>query len=633
METWTLENDTLRIDFDPNAVQCVVTRKDSGLRWAFRDNAEGDLRIVLSSLETRADLRDAREKQVYRYSTPTEERLTCHLNGLPGGVGLSISYVLGSPAEMLRIEIEPLMTTSSSHISHVWYPGRLEPVDDETAFTLWPHGGGTMIPARHNQAIAADMSAYETQVKGLPYSIAYSWHLYQPWWGALGRKSAYLAIAETPFDFALELVHPKGGPTITRPVWVPSLGRLAYQRVIQYHFMERTDHVALAKCYRRYAQQIGRWMPLESKFERNPNVRRLVGSVIVPVSICRHNVQRQPVQHEVVSFARRTAQVKRLRALGRDRVYLHIDGWGYRGYDNQHPDFLPPNPEAGGWSGLVELSQTAKACGYLFGLHDQYRDYYLDSPAFSETHAIKAHDGSLPHWSRWAGGRQSLLCAREMLPWVRHNYAQLRGRGVHLTASYLDVFAMNPLDECYDPAHPTTREDTYRWRAKAFAHMRGLGMAVSSEEPADCFTPDLDFVHWNAYPRHPGEHSSYLGIPVPLHTLVYHDALLTPAHFDYGHAPGTRAQHYLAGLAQVQIPYGNIEWDRQEQFEQVDVLAELHTAWATHELLEHRLLDADGMVQAFDYPEGRITIDLEGLRYQVDGGPVATEGWVDVSAL
>ena len=37
--------------------------------------------------------------------------------------------------------------------------------------------------------------------------------------------------------------------------------------------LERTDHVALAKLYRRYAQRIGRWVSLDAKFERNDNVR------------------------------------------------------------------------------------------------------------------------------------------------------------------------------------------------------------------------------------------------------------------------------------------------------------------------------------------------------------------------
>ena len=63
--------------------------------------------------------------------------------------------------------------------------------------------------------------------------------------------------------------------------------------------------------------------------------------------------------------------------------------------------------------------------------------------------------------------------------------------------------------------------------------MRSLGMAVSSEEPADCFVPYLDFVHWNGYPRTPTMVGDHVGIPVPLGTLVYHDPLLTHALYDY----------------------------------------------------------------------------------------------------
>jgi len=60
----------------------------------------------------------------------------------------------------------------------------------------------------------------------------------------------------------------------------------------------------------------------------------------------------------------------------------------------------------------------------------------------------------------------------------------------------------------------------------------------------------------------------------------------------------------------------------------LDILAQLHEAWATHELLDHHLLDAAGMVQEFVYPEGKISIDLGERRYRIEGGPVATDGWV-----
>lgn len=95
-----------------------------------------------------------------------------------------------------------------------------------------------------------------------------------------------------------------------------------------------------------------------------------------------------------------------------------------------------------------------------------------------------------------------------------------------------------------------------------------------------------------------------------------------------GHPSDKRAQHFLEGLAQVEIPYGKIDWDRRAHFAQVDILAQLHEAWATHELLDHHLLDAAGMVQEFVYPEGKISIDLGERRYRIEGGPVATDGWV-----
>ena len=53
-------------------------------------------------------------------------------------------------------------------------------------------------------------------------------------------------------------------------------------------------------------------------------------------------------------------------------------------------------------------------------------------------------------------------------------------------------------------------------------------------------------------------------------------------------------------------------------------------AWGTAELVSHRLLDSDGMIQEFEYPEGKISIDLNELRYRIQGGSVETDDWVQV---
>ena len=81
--------------------------------------------------------------------------------------------------------------------------------------------------------------------------------------------------------------------------------------------------------------------------------------------------------------------MKRLKALGLDKLYIHTDGWGKNGYDNDHPYILPPCEQAGGWVGFKKFSDVCRELGYVFALHDQYRDYYYDSPVFDKNKAIR----------------------------------------------------------------------------------------------------------------------------------------------------------------------------------------------------------------------------------------------------
>ena len=92
-------------------------------------------------------------------------------------------------------------------------------------------------------------------------------------------------------------------------------------------------------------------------------------------------------------------------------AYVHLDGWGARGYDNVHPDPLPPAERAGGWAGLRALADTADELGYTLILHDQYRDYYLDAPSYSPEWAVVDEQGKRPSHALWAGGQQELLCS------------------------------------------------------------------------------------------------------------------------------------------------------------------------------------------------------------------------------
>ncbi len=618
-----LQNDRLLINIDPDTALASVHLKGEDLAWSFEPSLDADVVVRHGTTEISAHLREARHKRVRRFRTAADERVCLFYEGLPGNTGVLISYCLPESGPTLRIEAEALPSGTVSRIAELRYPGPVAWRSSAPSHTLWPNAAGMLLPNNHPTAVTPNG-------EGIAERLAFTRSLYQPWWGVVGDRGAYAAIAETPFDFAFDIRHPAGGPTTTRPIWMASHGHLAYPRAIRYSFFGTADHVTLAKTYRAYAKSIGRWVSLEEKFDRNPRAKGLIGATIFPVPICRHAVLPRRQMHRVTSFERRTEQIRRLKALGREKVYLHVDGWGFRGYDNQHPDVFPPCPEAGGWDGLITMSQAADERGYLFGLHDQYRDYFLDGPLFCESRAVKDASGTLPQWALWDGGPQTVLCAKESLANIRRNFSELLGRGVKLTASYLDVFAIVPMDECFDPAHPMTREDCYRWRAAGLDYVRSLGLAISSEEPVDCFVPHLDFAHWADYPRHGFMKGDYLGIPIPIHTLVYHDALLLPAVFDYGATPENRARAFLEGLARVEIPYGSIEWDSPERFRHVDLLAGLHEVWGTAELTNHKLLEPEGLVQEFEYPDGAVAIDLRELRYRIDGGPLATAGWQDV---
>ena len=150
------------------------------------------------------------------------------------------------------------------------------------------------------------------------------------------------------------------------------------------------------------------------------------------------------------TFDERAAQLRALHDRGLTEAYIHLDGWGNHGYDNLHPDPFPPHEASGGAEGMKRLSDTARELGYIFGIHDQYRDYYYDAPSFDMDNACENEDGSHPFCSVWYGGPHSLLCATLAPEYVLRNYNTFEELGIVIEGSYLDVFSVVALDECFN---------------------------------------------------------------------------------------------------------------------------------------------------------------------------------------
>lgn len=463
---------------------------------------------------------------------------------------------------------------------------------------------------------------------------------YMPWFAQVKDGEGCIAIAETPWNAAYDVDHPAGGPyTHVSIRWEPSLGRMEDRRVLQYRLLSRCDHNDICKEYRAYVKEKGSLRTLREKAVRNPGVDRLIGCCFVHTGI-KTKVQPDsdfydpaaPEKNEhCTPFSVRAAEVKRLHQAGVPKLYLHLDGWAQPGYDNQHPDYGPACREAGGWSGMKELADTLHECGYLFGIHDQYRDYYRAAPSFDENFACRLPDGTIPGHHRWAGGSQSYLCGTQAPYYVKRNFKAIEAAGIRLDAAYLDVFTCNEGDECAHPWHRMTRRDCCDYRNACFEFLLSRNILSSSEEVSDWAIPSLIFCHYAPYDfmlAEPG--SPKHGVPVPLFNLVYHDCVIEPWMMDRA---GGREDYMLYALLNGGAPYlirdagylkidgafgGDEGLSLEEAVRRCRVVSELHEKVAKCEMLRCDLLAEDGSVQRSVFSDGtQVTVDFAGQTYEL----------------
>lgn len=414
-----------------------------------------------------------------------------------------------------RVEGETL-----GQVSGVSFPSAVDfnGTEKGRGYTVLPRMQGTLIPS----GTAAKI------VDGL----AFGRDAYIPIFGQVRDGSGYVCVFDTPYDARYELDNEN-----VAPIFIPSLGKMGYPRVLLYKFFEKCDYNDFARYYREYLEARGGILTLEQKCALNPAIKQILGTPIVHIDpVCIHispksaYYGRGEANDLVRGFAWAEDILLKLSLAGLDKAYVHLDGWGVGGYDSHHPEPFPPSPEAGGAEGMKRLSETADRLGYALAVHDQYRDYYYNCKSFDIKNATMQADGNYPHYSIWYGGDQTILCAKLAPAYVNKNYDEFDRLGIRLKGAYLDVFSVVELDECFDPDHPMTREECAEYRGRCFSALTSRGLIPSSEEPvgwsmryislchhAPFFTSDL-----GSFEAEP------VGVPIPLFNLVYHDCVVIP---------------------------------------------------------------------------------------------------------
>ncbi|MHB1356166.1 MAG: DUF5696 domain-containing protein [Anaerolineae bacterium] len=347
-----------------------------------------------------------------------------------------------------------------------------------------------------------------------------------------------------------------GDPSISLHMWrdlsMPAPGRLrtAFRlrdtaRSFELRCLGSGDLFTLATAYRQRAEELGYRQTWAQKIARQPKAAKLIGACnfklwTALVRKVDDNLNETEVSvywtfdeaAQIAEHLRHDVQI--------DDVLFHLGGWTRYGYDCRHPDIMPPNPECGGESGLVDCARRVQACGYLFCLHDNYQDMYRDAPSWDEACLEKKPDGSPVIGGVWLGGRAYYTCAREALklakrpenlPAVQHAIAP--------DIYFIDTtYAVGP-QTCSDPRHPLTRQEDIAYKAELSDYARDAIGLFGSECGREWALPHADFFEglmsvsgrYYHFPRL--EPDSCGGSVVPFFEMVYRDCIALHGKYEH----------------------------------------------------------------------------------------------------
>lgn len=617
------------IRFDESRLLFTITHEGDSWNWGegFRPRIECEEGTIYFA--------DAKKISHEEWKTGIGHGILSHfegfeLNGADAGIAFDTIVWIEEVSGDVFFEWVPL-STETVKVKSVYWPGYMEFDEKKDSwYTLLNWQQGLLVPNTWKTAV--DKVVFD----GFMGTAG----AYMPWFGQVKDRAGYIAICEQPWNAAYYTEHPAEGPyTHVGIRWEPSLGKMDYRRVMKYSFVKDCDYNDLCKIYRNYVIEKGRFKSLAEKAVKTPSIDQLIGSAFLHKGIKTqvmtnsdfYDAENPDKNNHLTPFSVRTEEIKKFHELGVEKLYLHLDGWAEPGYDNQHPDYLPACEKAGGWKAMKELSDTMHECGYLFGIHDQYRDYYYAAKTFDENFATRLADGTIPSHARWAGGPQTYLCATQAPFYVKRNFTEIMDNGIKLDCAYLDVFTCNEGDECSHPWHKMTRRECYEYRNTCFEYLLSKGILPSSEEVNDWAIPSLVFCHYAPYDfmlDRPG--SPKRGIPVPLFNLVYHDCLIEPWMMD---KVSEEEDYMLYAVLNGGAPYlvrdgayqntdgsfaGGVEITIEDQIKRCKVVSDLHEKVAKCEMVRHEMVDGNPEVQRTTFADGTVvTVDFQAQTYQI----------------
>lgn len=605
--------------------------------WSMAPSSQDDMLVKSRAEEFYLRLADAGKIEIMPYDTGYKTGVKIRLEqfrdggllneGLDLDLALCLTICFKGKAEELICDAVAIEHEAS--VRQLDWPKELDA--HEVNYTVLNHVRGNLLPRNwpkeyhpYSNVPGGQESLIKSDTSIIQSNLIECWSM--SWWGFQKGGSAMMLIVETPDDAAYKFHHPAGGPTVLGPRWLACLGRLRYPRSVRMCFFEKGNYVTLCKRYRRHVMDTGQFVSLKEKIAAEPLVGKLIGTPHLRQHALRnykpgghrYDPNNSERNYRVTTFDELAQQLRKLKTGGIDRLYVTLAGWPYLGYDRQHPDVLPPAPDAGGWEGLKRWADTCKELGYIYNLHDQYRDYYVDAPSYDPQFAIHEEDtvsrptvfpgtrfgtwkeGNIPFMDYWDGGKMAYLNARFAPGHLAKNYQLMFDHGIRMQGSYLDVFGYVPPTEDFNPEHPLTRADCMKYRAACFRWARNNLGIVGTEAGADWVVPYVDYSS--------GANAGRC-ISVPLYSLVYHDAIMTPEG-----GLGDRLRCLLNG------GYADVPRDieNKKDMDLMRRVCALHQRVALLEMTNHEFLDKNYRKERSSFADGTtVTIDRDAGTFEI----------------
>jgi hypothetical protein len=612
-KTWTLSNQTLKVEVDDKTALFTVFDKRCSKTWK---------QLPL------------KEKFVVENIVQQGNKLNLKLSGK---YNLDVEVVLNDESA-LEVNISG---ENSLAIADFEFPSAFK-TPDKNHFVLMTDGEGLLLQADDKEYPMSNGVTYYT---GGGLAMA--------WMGVVDPKfeTGYMAILETPYDAGLRTRREDGLVTFS-PLWLPSMQKFGYSRKVSYHFFDKGGYVAQAKTYRKFIWEKNQVISLKEKQKRFPALEKMLGGVHI----------------YVWDKARDIEFAKELKSSGIDKALFLWDAnhipYPERGYDNQLKEL---GYATGGYELFTDL-KTRDTAFYEYDFNGPMRFAHTVYPGKFNQLAARKSDGKT-YFNQFG----HTTCPEAVRPEI-YRKVEAKIKEFQHETYFLDVYQANGVFECYSEEHPLTREQFCQAVVKNHQILEDkYNQYIGGEWGAEYVNAHVAYVHgmmtlqrtwwgsgiekkgtiyytgdWRSNPR-PTQmvgtrvaNDKYLKYSIneytriPLYELVYHDAVVTSWRWEDGnhHTPEIWWKKDLFNILYGSAPLWNIDLERWEEYKYTFIDSYKNVVpWleqiASDEMVSHRFVSPDHKVQESVFSSGKkVVVNFGDSEVLLEGKSIKPKGFL-----